>query len=351
MEYFHIDESGFTGYDLLNPEQRFQGTSAVSISDDEAARLIKEFFPRLQAPELKYQSLARRQSYRKPLIELQCIVLSQFKCTTCVADKRFLLILMFLDYAVEPFYFKRQMDFYEDGQNFSLASLLWRVGTTLFGPGAFDQILAAFQRATKEKSPPALRTLVEAVRAADWNQLREALGPLALAAPECLGAIATPGVSTDAALVLLQALITRMEVQSGGPYEARHDQSENLRRYHELLRRYIDHKENAEFIHSKIARLRFPLKLTSVVQVDSKTSPAVQIADVLVGAAVEAVNTLTGQRQGVLDPGEVLSLYAADQLIHYLPSSDFAEQKCLRSGSQASEMIDYFTRHFGDGAT
>ncbi|WP_237051034.1 DUF3800 domain-containing protein [Lysobacter capsici] len=235
--------------------------------------------------------------------------------------------------------------------HFSLASLLWTAGPTLFGSGAFDQILAAFQRATKEKSPAALGSLVEAVRAADWKQLPEALGPLALASPECLGAIATPGVSTDAALVLLQALITRMEVQSRGPYEARHDQSENLRRYHELLRRYIDHKENAEFIHSEIASLRFPLKLTSVVQVDSKTSPAVQIADVLVGAAVEAANTLTGQRQGVLDPGEVLSLYAEDQLIHYLPSNDFTEQKRLRSGSQASEMIDYFARHFGGGAT
>ncbi|ALN83698.1 hypothetical protein LC55x_0393 [Lysobacter capsici] len=53
----------------------------------------------------------------------------------------------------------------------------------------------------------------------------------------------------------------------------------------------------------------------------------------------------------MLDPGEVLSLYAEDQLIHYLPSNDFTEQKRLRSGSQASEMIDYFARHFGGGAT
>lgn len=58
MECFHIDESGYTGFDLLNPEQRFQGAIAVAITDDEAARLIRTHFPKLQAPELKYHALA-----------------------------------------------------------------------------------------------------------------------------------------------------------------------------------------------------------------------------------------------------------------------------------------------------
>mgnify|MGYP002682784146 CR=1 FL=1 len=31
MECFHIDESGYTGFDLLNAEQRFQGATAVAI--------------------------------------------------------------------------------------------------------------------------------------------------------------------------------------------------------------------------------------------------------------------------------------------------------------------------------
>ena len=80
MECFHIDESGYTGFDLLNPEQRFQGATAVDISDDEATRLIQEYFPKLQASELKYHALARRPGYRKPLMDLQRALLSQHKC-------------------------------------------------------------------------------------------------------------------------------------------------------------------------------------------------------------------------------------------------------------------------------
>ncbi|SDH27666.1 hypothetical protein SAMN05216603_107161 [Pseudomonas benzenivorans] len=347
MECFHIDESGYTGFDLLNPEQQFQGAAAVAITHDEAARLIRTHFPKLQAPELKYHALARRPGYRQPLLNLQRAVLDQHKCVTYVCDKRYLLLLMFMDYAVEPFYYKRGMNFYQDGQNYALASLLYTVGPTLLGKEGFDELLAAFQRAIKSKTPQALEALVKAVRELDWQQLPEALGPLALAAPECLSAIATPGVSTDAAMVVLQSLISRMEVMASGPYRVEHDQSKNLLTYHELLQRYIDHQDEIEFRQTQIAGIRFPLKLSSVTQVDSKTSPAVQIADVMIGAAIEAANGLTRRRTPLLDPQAVMSLYAEDQFIHMLPSINFDEQKRFREGTQAAEMIDYFAKHFG----
>ncbi|MDD5328774.1 MAG: hypothetical protein PHX38_02135 [Sulfuricella sp.] len=89
MDCFHIDESGYTGFDLLNAEQRFQGATAVAISDEEVARLIQAYFPNPQAPELKYHALARRPGYRQPLLDLQRAVLSQRRCVTYVCDKRF----------------------------------------------------------------------------------------------------------------------------------------------------------------------------------------------------------------------------------------------------------------------
>lgn len=348
MECFRIDESGYTGFDLLNADQRFQGATAVAISDQDAARLIKEHFPKLKASELKYRSLARRPGNHPRLLGLQRDILTNYKCVTYVCDKRYLLLLMFLDYAVEPFYYERGLNFYEDGQNYSLASLLYTVGPTLLGREAFDALQAAFQRAIKEKTPEALGGLVTAARKTNWQALPEALGPLAqYAAPECLEAVATPGVSTDAAFVVLQSLVSRMEEMAAGPYRVEHDQSKNLLTYHDLLQRYIKHDQDVEFRQSEIARIKFPLKLASVTQVDSKTSPAVQLADVMIGAAIEAANTLTGQRAGGLDPEAVMSLYGDHQIIHLLPSIDFDAQKQFRQGTQAAEMIDYFARNFG----
>lgn len=346
MERFSIDESGYTGYDLLNPDQRFQGATAISITDGEAARLIKEHFPKLQASELKYRTLARRQANRERLLNLQRDVLSQNKCVTYICDKRFLLMLMFMDYAVEPFYYERGFDFYQDGQNYSLASLLYRVGPTILGIVGFDALMTAFQRAVKDKTKDAVTDLVLAVRRVRWKELPEALGPLASASPECMEAIATPGVTTDAAFVVLQSLISRMEVMAGGAYQVEHDRSKNLLNYHALLQRFISHEQEVEFRQSKIATIKFPLKLLAVTQVDSKESPAVQLADILIGAAVEATNSLAGLRDPVANAEKLLSLYANDQFIHLVPSLDFEGQKDFRRGSQAGEVINYLAKHF-----
>src|SRR3546814_6255212 len=114
MECFRIDESGYTGFDLLNPAQRFQGASAIAIGDAAAARRIKEHFPRLQAPGLKYRALSRRQANHPRPLALITDLLTRYKCVTHVCDMRFLLSLMFLDYAVGTLYYERGVDFSRD---------------------------------------------------------------------------------------------------------------------------------------------------------------------------------------------------------------------------------------------
>ncbi|KAK0346263.1 hypothetical protein LTR94_007390 [Friedmanniomyces endolithicus] len=166
------------------------------------------------------------------------------------------------------------------------------------------------------------------------------------AAPECLAEIATPAVSTDAAIVVLQSLITRMEMMADGPYRVEHDQSKNLATYHDLLQRYIAHDQEIERRQTEIASFKFPLTLTEVKQVDSKASPAVQLADIISGSALDAGNTLAGFRRGGLDPEDLILLYAEGQLIHLVPDIDFEAQRRFRQGTQAAEVIDYFAERF-----
>jgi hypothetical protein len=53
-----------------------------------------------------------------------------------------------------------------------------------------------------------------------------------------------------------------------------------------------------------------------------------------------------GRRSGGLDAEAVLSLYADNQLIHLIPSIDFEEQRRFRQGTQAADVIDYFSANF-----
>lgn len=345
MERFCIDESGYTGYDLLNAEQQFQGASAICITEEEAQEVICRFFPKLQANELKYRALARRPGNLERLLDMQRHLLQNYKCVTYIASKRFLLTLMYLDYAVEPFYYARGIDFYKGGQNYELGSLLFYEGNSLFGAG-YEKVLASFQNAMKLKNSAAIEELLQSVATISWNRLPEVMGPLYGRCPDCIGAIMTEGVSTDAALIVLQSLISRMEVMASGPYRVDHDRSKNLLQYHNLLQQFIDHEDSVELRQSEIASIRFPLQLISVKQVDSKDCLGVQLADVLIGGAIDAANALIGLRERSSYTEEVISAYKHDQLIHLLPSLDFEEQRRFRAGSQAGEVIDYFSKNF-----
>lgn len=130
------------------------------------------------------------------------------------------------------------------------------------------------------------------------------------------------------------------------PYRVEHDQSRNLLTYHDLLQRFIDHDQEVEFRQTEIASIKFPLKLADVKQVDSKASPAVQLADVMIGAAIEAANNLAGLCSGGPDPETLMSLYADNQFIHLIPSTDFEEQRRFLRGTQTAEAIDYFAANF-----
>lgn len=346
MDKIFVDESGYTGYDLMNSQQQFQGASAILISELEAKDLILKHFPDSKASELKYRKLAKKKKYWASLLELQRELLSKYYCVTYICSKRYLLILLLLDIAIEPFYYHQDFDFYEGGNNYSLASLLFYVGPTLFGNDQFEHVLGLFQHAVKSKSDIAIVTLVEAVKSMPWRELPECWGPLAIEYPACIKSIQSDKSSTDAAYVVLFSLINRIENTRDSEYQIVHDRSGNLKKYHQLIQKLITHKINKEFIQSKLTTLNFPLKLCEVKQVDSKSSYAVQLSDILIGAAIENANALIGLKEKNEYNMAVSTLYSDDQFIHLIPNIDFDENKDFRSNAQSSEVIEYFAKHF-----
>ena len=66
------DESGFTGQNLLNPEQRYFAYGSVAIAPSEAsalvAKTVRDF--KLQGAELKGKNLLRHSTGRKAAVAL-----------------------------------------------------------------------------------------------------------------------------------------------------------------------------------------------------------------------------------------------------------------------------------------
>jgi hypothetical protein len=305
-----MDESGYTGFDLLNSDQRFQGAAAISITNEQAECYIRRHFPILQGPELKYKAISKKINARSRAVSLISDVLQNHECVICACDKRFLLALMFVEYAVEPYYYRKGFDFYKDGQNHAMASMLYKAGSVLIGDTAYWELMHAFQNAMKVKTQESVTNLISAIRTSDWRKIPEILGPLAeLEDPDCISAITQTGITTDAALPITQAIVSQTEIKSSGSYIIEHDESKNLENYNTFFNRMLQIKDDAEFKISEIAGFKFPLKLKSVNQVRSETSYAVQIADFIIGSAVDSTKHFYTPNTNAISPQELAPLY------------------------------------------
>lgn len=341
-----MDEAGYTGHDLLNLQQRFQGAAALQIDEETATALIKEYFPKTQLTELKHQKLSRRKSNWELLLSIQRVILENYLSFTYVCDKRFLLILMFLDSCVEPSFYEHGIDFYQDGLNYGLASLLYYTAPVFWGKENFDEILYLFQRAQRSKSDVAIRVLIQKAQSLRGRELSEYLLPLATEDVSCIQEIRNPNTTTDAAYIVIFSLISHIEKFVQEAYEIVHDRSDNLRQYDRVLSQLAAATFAESFEQTRLTTLKFPLKFSKVSQVDSRDSHGVQLADLLIGGMIEHSMSLAAEIEKTDYNQAVIELYGEANLIHLLPNMNFEEDKEFRRGTKAGELIDFFAKHF-----
>lgn len=83
-----------------------------------------------------------------------------------------------------------------------------------------------------------------------------------------------------------------------------------------------------------------------MTQFDSKTTPAVQLAPVMIGGghrSGERHDATTRPR--ALEAQEVIALYADHQLIPCCPRSTSTSKRRFHQGTQAAEVINYFAEN------
>ncbi len=346
MKTVYMDESGYTGYDLLNLDQPFQGASSLLIDEKIAESLIKDLFLKKQNGELKHKKLSRRKSHWKSLLEIQKIILNDFDGLTYVCDKKYLLILRFLDDCVEPFFYENGINFFKDGNNYALASLLYYTAPTLWGKKKFGDLLYYYQRASKNKSILNVNFLTNHAKSLIGKDLSEYLLPLSRNINSCTKDIFKPENDTDIVYIVVLSLITRLEETINGKYEIVHDTSKKLKTYKKAIERLIEISDKRAFKATNITNVNFPLKLHSVKQKDSKSSFAIQLADILVGGVIEHCMTLKGQVAKNDYNQNVMKSYGDNNLLFMFPNADFEDNKQFRKNNQNYEFIDFIAEKF-----
>ncbi len=332
----YVDESGFTGGDLLNADQPFMALSALFITEDDARALCDKHFASVKAPELKHTALSRRPGYHNALLAAQRECLDNYGALSYIVDKRYMCVLKLLDDCVEPAWFANGLDFYANGGHIAFASLLTKAAPAFWTNERFEKLLKLYQIAARDKTGAAIGMLCEHALTLTGLELGECLVPLAKKHPAVIGEIRGEG-SSDIAPSLLFGLLSKIEEYAAAEYELVHDPSPGMKAYHGMLQ-ILRKSPQQDFHISSLCHISYPLKLSSVREADSKHSRGLQLADLLAGGIVASIGS-----KRALDAygGEVLGLYGEHNLLHMIPNTDFADLKQQFAGSQISDAIKY----------
>lgn len=348
MQTAYIDESGYTGGDLLDSDQPFMSLSAVFIDPDEAEQLKDKHFPTLQAPELKHSSLSKRPVHHKPLLAIQRDCLDHYRAISYIVDKRYMCIRKMLDDCIEPVWYEQGVDFNANGNSIVLASAIYYAAPRLWGEGKLDELLQLYQTASKEKTPEAVDALSTCVRSIEEAQLASELDPIADKHQAFVEEITSKDTSTDISYSLMWGLITQLEKLAGGPYNIIHDTSKSMRRYHEHLEVIAAITDEKHFKISDLCEVNYPLQLQDVGEGESHIECGLQLADVLAGGVIAGLKATAGIGPVNDYTSNVSQSYSDHNLMHMLPDLDFAETRQRFEGTQMTASVDHISRKLAE---
>jgi len=287
-----FDESGYTGEDLLNQSQPLFTLASVRLDESEADRLLASVAGR--ATEAHYTQLAKRPRGQDKILRLLRSNELSGHARASVVHKPFMLVTKMMDLLVEPVLTGRGLDLYANDGHLVLSDLFYSTTALACGDTIWQAVQEAFVRYVRSGNEEDGEVLAELLRflrdTCRDHEISAALSLLPttkekLADALCLPATDRPRDDLDPAPTIL--IEHCMEWSRHLPrFRILHDSSKVILNWQGLLEQYLmDPGKPKRRFSAGTRSLIYPLNASELVFIDSRSSPLVQIADIIAGSA------------------------------------------------------------------
>ncbi|MDQ0068502.1 hypothetical protein J2W34_000276 [Variovorax boronicumulans] len=289
----YFDESGFTGNNLLSPDQRYFAYASVATDDEEAKEFVEKLILKygIQGGELKGSKLVKFNKGRKAIGEL----LAKFdgKLKVSISEKKFALACKLHEYIFEPCYSAANSLFYGIGFHRFIANVLY-IEFVARGVGAeqiFEEFEALIRTADESKLESIFSSSTHPENSLIIKQVREFAQLRADDIRGELQSLADTGVGKWALDLTNSALFTLLAYWGmiHPSIIAICDHSKPLQQSQGIFATMVN--RSGEQMFSDLMGERQPITFNlaePLIFENSKTSYGIQIADVAAAAAVYA---------------------------------------------------------------
>lgn len=324
-----FDESGYTGRNLLDPAQPLFVISSSRVDEGDAARILSDAFPRFKGEEFKFADVWKR--YRQQLVPF-CAALGERASDLYLwqVDKKFCILQKMIDFLVEPIAYKAGLDFYKNAYAYKYSNYIYFGLNYVCSPDLYDATVEAyfeFARDPNEASLSHLRFRLQLFAASCPEEIRFFFDTALLGAMNFHkhSSIETFKGTLEIYVTSMLSCVSHWAQNATEDLYLKHDQSNGFFAQKELWEA-LTSKDVEEQWHpvANGPPVKFPLPVGATTSLDSKSSAAIQLCDLLAGLTAKIRNRREGEGQDVID--RILETGFADVPINGLiPGLEFPE--------------------------
>jgi hypothetical protein len=286
----YVDESGYTGEDLWNVQQRVFVVASTNLNDDEAALVRSTCFGNVAMPVLKHSRLVKTPRGRAAVIHFVKHAREHLRerFASYVVHKRFALTSFLVDLWVEPSMRRLGYDLYERGGNIAMSNVSYLCLRSLLG-SEFEDVLLRFQQMMLMRTRESFHACWEAMQRShdDGSEsVRQLLGPFLCAAAHLGFAhlAQLPQRSLNPAFSVALETVRHWHSRSATSLEVFHDRSTNMARDRWAWDALVGPAVPRTIVGRDSRTIEFPLNVSRTEFVPASSAVQIQLADVLAGA-------------------------------------------------------------------
>ena len=347
MPTFYIDETGFSGEDLLSKEQPLFVQATNNLTASEATAMVDDIFSRVKTSELKYKQLIRGGRYEDRIMEcIGRLASDPTRAGVWLAHKQFAMVTLIVEWWMEPLAHQHKLNLYQDGANHATANMLFACLEGFWNAEFRYKLLLSFQRMFRSRLSTRFnecemfisreRSKVDGDRAEILRYLWPSFALLGFAHVRNL-----PKHVLDLSLPGLAVIGHHWRTMDAGPWEAVYDDSSIMAKQAHLWEAMSSPRvASATFVGPRYEQI-FPMNVTTTRFAKSEHERQIQLCDILAGAAATGLSAYAENK--VTPFAERLIAAGIEKLVigGMWPSLDVTPEALGRKGWDGSIAIDW----------
>lgn len=343
----YLDESGNTGQDLLNKDQKVFVLATHNFSNTELNTLSTLFE---NSGEIHFMKLRKSERGRGEIINfLNHPLITSDNILCSIAHKELSTVGHIVDRLIEPIFYENNIDIYQYGKNIAITNFLFYFGNFFWDKQLYSELLISFIKMIRIKDNSSIEDFylnVNSLLLSDKTEQKELLFPL-IESKKIVNNILNniDKFSLDltvSSFYIICDLWYRKTEEKLSIIQDDSKQMEHFKEFIELTRTLAIPNQEIGFGNRKMI---FPTQIEKLELVNSESSLGVQIADLIGSSITFMYNNVNIKQEPFVKQIQNSKLLSLDNYHTIWPRSDVSSIELGMNVIGGENVLDFLARN------